>query len=245
MKTLIKPSYLPPIVFLGGIFAACCRAWLFALGKDDRGLWASGSLPDTLSWVSVAAVMAIIALGVLSLKGGNRYAYNFPASPVAAMGSLLAGLSFILTSAVEILVGTDAIGTVSSVLGVLAAIALFYLAYGRTKGLHLSVLFHGMTGVYLMFYLVSHYRLWSSYPQLQSYAFELLAIVFVMLACYHRAAFDADLGRRRGYTFFTLAALFFSIAALPGSENPAFFIGCSVWMLTTPCRLTVLQAQEE
>ena len=119
------------------------------------------------------------------------------------------------------------------------------LAFARYKGAHLSVLFHGVVCVYLMVYLVSHYRLWSSYPQLQSYAFELLAIVFVMLACYQRAAADAGKGDRRAYTFFSLAAFFFCVATLPGCDKAAFFIGCAVWMFTTPCRLNLPVSKEE
>ena len=124
-------------------------------------------------------------------------------------------------------------------LGILSTFAMVALAYGRYKGFRPNVLLHGIICVYLMLYLVSHYRLWSSNPQLQSYAFELLAIVFVMLACYQRAAFDAGKGNRQAYAFFTLIALYFCIAALPGCDNAVFFLGAAVWMYFTPCKLTL------
>lgn len=245
MKSLLKPAYLPPVVLLGGVVTAAVRAWLFALGEDDRGLLAAGSIPDWLSWVCTAVMMIIIALGTWSLKGATRYSYNFPPSPIAAIGTILAGVAFLLTSVLELMAGTDVIGLISSILGILAALMLFALAYCRTSRLRLPVLFHSIVAVYLMFYLIYHYRLWHSYPQLQTYAFELLAIVFVMLACYHRAAFDADRGQRRAYTFFTLAALLLCVAALPGCENPTFFLGCAAWMLCTPCNLSRANKREE
>lgn len=245
MKSYLKPAYLPWAVLLGGIITAAIRAWLFAMGEDDRGLLAAGSLPDWLSWICTAGMMALIAWGSWQLKGVTGYSDNFPPSPVAATGTALAGVAFLLTSVLELIAGTDIIGLVSSVLGALAAIMLFALAYCRATGLRLSVLFHSIVAVYLMFYLIYHYRLWHSYPQLQTYAFELLAIVFVMLACYHRAAFDANQGKRRAYTFFTLAALLLCVAALPGSENPFFFLGCAAWMLCTPCNLSLICKREE
>lgn len=245
MKRYLKPSYLPLAVLCCGIVTFLLRLWLFGLGEDDRGLLALGSFPDVMSWILAAVTMALLALGTRRLQGAAKYSYNFPASLPAAIGMALAAVSFCITSVADLSAGTDSVGAVSTVLGFLAAAALGYLAYARAKGLHLSVLFHGVVCLYLMLHLVSHYRLWSSYPQLQSYAFELLAIVFVMLACYHRAAFDAGHGNRRAYTFFSLAALFFCVATLPGCDNAAFFIGCAVWMYTTPCRLTLPVRKEE
>lgn len=241
MKKFLKPTYLPAAVLCGGLIAALLRYWLFALGKDEKGLMAIGSFPDTMSWIVVAIVMALVSLGAWMLKGGNKYSYNFPASRAAAIGMILAAFSFCITSAVELSIEPDLIGSVSAWFGFLAAGALGFLTYSRVKGKHPSMIFHSIVCVYLMLYLVAHYRLWSSYPQLQYYGFELLAIVFLMMAAYQRAAFDTGCGKRSTYTFFSLGALFFCIAALPSCENYAFFIGCTAWMLATPCRLTLLR----
>lgn len=245
MKHYLKPSYLPFATLCCGIAALLMRLWLLALGEDDRGLLALGSFPDVVSWILVAVTMALLAVGTRNLRGAAKYSYNFPASLPAAIGMALAAVSFCITSLVDLFAGVDSVGTIGAVLGFLAAAALLALAYGRFKGLHPNIIFHGVVCIYLMLHLVSHYRLWSSYPQLQSYGFELLAIVFVMLACYHRAAFDVGSGSRRAYTFFSLAALFFCVAALPGCDNMAFFIGCAVWMFFTPCRLTLPVRKEE
>ena len=245
MKRYLKPAYLPIAVLSAGILACLMRLWLFALGADERGLLAVGNFPDVMSWILVAATMALLAVSCRQLQGATKYSYNFRASMPAAIGMALAAVSFCITSVIDLATGGDSVGAVSTVFGFFATAALLALAYGRYKGLHLSVLFHSVVCLYLMLYLVSHYRLWSAYPQLQSYAFELLAIVFVMLACYQRAAFDAGKGNRRAYTFFTLAALFFCVSTLPGCDNAAFFIGCAVWMYLTPCRLSLPVKKEE
>ena len=245
MKRYLKMAYLPLAVLACGVLTCLLRLWLFALGEDERGLLSVGSFPDVMSWIVVATTMALLGVSTWHLQGGAKYAQNFHASLPAAIGMALAAVSFCITSVVDLTAGGDSVGTVSALFGFLAAAALLALAYSRYRGAHLSVLFHGVVCLYLMLHLVSHYRLWSSYPQLQSYAFELLAIVFVMLACYQRAAFDAGKGNRRAYTFFTLAVLFFCIATLPGCDNAAFFLGCAVWMYFTPCRLSLPAKKEE
>lgn len=244
MKRYLKIKYLPLAVLSCGVLTCLLRLWLFALGEDARGLLAVGSFPDVMSWLLVAAAMALLGISTWRLKGPVRFSQNFHASLPAAIGMALAAVSFCITSAVGLAIKGDSVSTVSALFGFLSAAALLVLAFARYKGAHLSVLFHGVVCVYLMVYLVSHYRLWSSYPQLQSYAFELLAIVFVMLACYQRAAADAGKGDRRAYTFFSLAALFFCVATLPGCDNAVFFLGCAVWMYFTPCKLTLSVKKE-
>ena len=239
MKRFLKMTYLPLAVLGCGVLTCLLRFWLFSLGEDGGGFLAVGSFPDVMSWVLVAATMALLAVSTWKLQGNTKYNQNFHASIPAALGMVLAAASFCLTALLELTTGADSVGTASSLFGLLATAALVALAYGRSKGFRPNMLLHSIVCVYLMLYLVSHYRLWSSYPQLQSYAFELLAIVFVMLACYHRAAFDAAKGNRRAYTFFTLAALYFCIAALPGCKNVAFFLGAAAWMYFTPCKLTL------
>lgn len=244
MKRYLKPAYLPMAVLGAGVLACLFRLWLFALGKDDRGLLSVGSFPDAMSWIVTALTIVLLFVGTRPLQGGNKYGYNFPASLPAAIGMALAAISFFISSVADLSSNTDTIGTVGALFGFLAAVSLLFLAYYRIQGKHLNIVFHGIVCVYLMLHLVSHYRLWSSAPQLQSYGFELLAIVFVMLSCYQRAAFDAGKGNRQAYAFFSLAALFFCIATLPGCDNAAFFIGCAAWMYFTPCRLT-LPAKKE
>ena len=244
MKRYLKPAYLPMAVLGAGVLAFLFRLWLFAIGKDDRGLLAVGNFPDAMSWIVTALAMGLIFWVSRNLRWGNKYSYNFGASMPAAIGVALAAVSFVINSVIDLSAEIDPIGAVSALLGFFAAASMLILAFCRWQGKHLSVIFHGVVCFYLMLYLVSHYRLWSSAPQLQTYAFELLAIVFVMLACYQRAAFDAGKGNRRLYTLFSMAALYFCIATLPGCDNISFFLGSAAWMYLTPCKLTLLNKKE-
>lgn len=245
MKRFLKPSFLPLITLICGVLTCLMRLWLFTIGKDDWGLLPVGIFPDVMCWILVAVTMAVLALGVQPLRGTTKYIQNFPASLPAAIGTVLAALGFCISSLVDLSASSEITNVCGAIMGFLAAGSLLALAYGRYKGLHPNMLFHGIVCVYLMIYLVSHYRLWSSCPQVQSYGFELLSIVFVMVACYQRLAFDAGKGNRRAYTFFSLATLFFCIATLPSCDNPAFFIGSAAWMYFTPCRLRISVPKED
>lgn len=238
MKNILKPSDLPFIALFGGLLTLIARILLFvsALGSD-RGLLPIGTLPDIASWVLVAVTIGLIFSGVRPIHESVRYSRRLQKALAATISMSIAAVCFCITSIFELISETDMISLVSAWLGFLAALCLGILAWARMKGKSVSMIFHGTICLYLMLHLVSHYRLWSSSPQLQSYAFELLAIVFVMLACYHRTA--ADIGRSscRKYTFFSLAAVYFCLAALPGCDNPVFFVGCALWMFFTPCHL--------
>lgn len=245
MKKLSSSAALLFLSALGGLVTLLLRLWLLSLGVDNRGLLAAGSLPDTMSWIAVALTLALLGLGTWKLPNEAKGCAHFPASAGAAIGIAMAAAGITITSLRELSLSFDTIGMLSSVLGLITAVSLGFLAFFRAKGWRPNILFHGIVCIYFMFHLVFHYRLWSSCPQLQDYGFELLAIVFVMIACYQRAAFDAGRGTIRSYAFFSAAALFFCIAALPGCDNSAFFIGCAVWMAATPCKILPSEKQQE
>ena len=241
MKNYFKHAFLPFLALGGGVLAMLMRFWLFGIGTDDRGLLPAATFPDVVSWILTAIVIVLLMFGTRNLREATKYRFNFPASIPSAIGTAAGALGILITCLAELLSGAARLGVFSAVLGLFAAAALGFIAYCRKDGKKPMFLFHSFICIYLMFHLISHYRIWSAYPQLQTYAFELLAIVFLMLACYQRAAFDAGRGNRRAYTFTTLAALFFCLAAIPGSDTAVFYLGCSAWMFTTLCNLKPLQ----
>lgn len=240
MNKYLKPACLPFFSLGAGVVTLILRLMLLSAGADDKGLLVTGSFADVFSWLLAVVAMVVTLLGTWNLREASKFSFNFPASVVGAAGTLAGALGILVTSVSELFAGGDALQMVGSCLGMLAAPALVFAAFCRYQGKRPSVLLHGTVCLYLMIHLVSHYRLWSSYPQIQSYGFELLSIVCLMLACYHRAAFDVGQGRRRSYAFCALAAVYFSVATLPGCDSPIFFVGCALWMLTNLCSLKAL-----
>ena len=240
MNKYIKSTHLPLITLVAGLLTMILRFILLAAGTDDKGLMPSGSFSDIFSWLLAVVTLIILLMGTRNLREANKFSFNFPADLVGAVGAVAAALGILITSVTELFAGGDALSIIGDGLGLLAVPALVLVALARYQGRRSSVLLHGAVCIYLMVHLVSHYRLWSSYPQIQSYGFELLSIVCLMLACYHRATFDVGEGNRRSYAFCALAAVFFSIATLPGCDSPLFFIGCAAWMVTNLCNLKSL-----
>ena len=245
MKRFLKPVYLPLMVLFLGVVTCLLRFWLFDLGTDDRGLLNAGSAPDVLSWVMVALAMALIALGS---RSPEMDALTLRA-PRSALGLVLAAVCFVVSGISQLTSAADILQTACGVFAFVAAAALLLLAWCRYIGSRSHILMHTALCLFLILCLVSRYRVWSSYSQLQCYAFELLTVAFTMLAGYHRAAFDVDLGKRKAYNFFSLGALFFALSAIAGSQDPVFFLGCALWMIATPAGLlpadTEAPAKEE
>ena len=240
MNKYLKPAYLPFFSLGAGLITLILRLILLSTGEDDKGLLVTGSFADIFSWLLAVVAMVVILFGTWNLREANKFSFNFPPSVMGAIGTLAGAFGILVTSISELFAGGDALQLIGACLGMLAVPGLVFSALCRYQGKRPSVLFHGVVCLYLMIHLVSHYRLWSSYPQIQSYGFELLSIVCLMLACYHRATFDVGEGNRRSYAFCALAAVYFSVATLPGCNNPIFFIGCALWMLTNLCNLKAL-----
>ena len=243
MNKYLKSTYMPLIALGAGLLTMILRFILLATGEDSKGLLVTGNFPDVFSWLLSVATLAVLAVGTWNLREANKFSFNFPASPLSAAGVLAAALGILVTSVSELFAGGDALRIIGAVLGLLAVPALVIVALCRYQGQRPSVLLHGVVCMYLMLHLVSHYRLWSSYPQIQSYGFELLSIVCLMLACYHLATFDVGQGNRRSFAFCALAAVYFSIATLPGCDSPLFFLGGALWMLTNLCNLKALPSR--
>ena len=245
IKKIDKPAYLPWFALGAGILGVLLRAWLFGTRTEETGLLAADHPAKILLWILTVIVAAAVLLGTRNLKEAAKYSFNFPASLQGAIGCGFAALSMGITAVAEWIVYPDRLTVIASVLGVLSAAALLFLAYNRYKGQRQSILYHGVVCLCLMFRLVSQYRHWSSDPQLMDYGFQLLATVCLMLSCYQNAAFDAGTGNRRLHTIVHLGAVYFCCTSLLGSGNVTFYLGCTVWMISNFCNLTPMRKQEE
>lgn len=236
MNLFSKTPRLPHIILGAGALGLILRLWLMSTA-DSHGLLPANHPADTLVWLLTGIVIVFLLLGCRSLLAANKYSFNFPASLPGCIGTGLMGAAILICSVTELSTAADGITRAVAIIGLLCAAALGFLAYCRFTGAHPTFFFHALVSIYLLLRLVSLYRQWSSDPQLQDYAFQLLATVFLMLASYHRIAFDANSGSRRHYAFFALGAVFFCCTALPHCSNAVFFIAGAVWMFTNLCSL--------
>lgn len=208
---------------------------LFTTGVDEKGLLVTGSLPEICSWVITGCALIILLLGIRSLggiPGGNRL---FPPSVFAAIGTCV-GAGGIGWAAIRFLLSANTpFHMVCAIAGFVCVLCLAALAYCRWKGQAITLLARLPMILFFSVYALCQYRVWSASTQLMEYAFPMLATVYLLLTSYHRAALEVRVNGRRSYVFCNLAALFFSLLAVP--HDPAFFVPMAVWMLSDTCSL--------
>lgn len=237
MKKFLNTSNLPLITLICGAVGFLLRIWLLSTGFDEKGLIVSGHPAIWLLWLLCIAMIVILVLGTSRLLEAPKYRFNFPASLPGGIGTALAAAGILICTLVEAFAGPDFFGIAVCVAGAITVPTLCWIGYCRWKGIHPSPVFHVAASVYLLLRLVWMYRQWSSDPQLQDYVFQLLALICLMLACYNRSAFDANMGNRRFYAIFSLGAVFCCLVSLPGCDSAVFFLSAGVWMLTNLCSL--------
>lgn len=237
MNKFLKAFGLPILTFVCGAAGAGLQVW--SLGTaDEKGLLASGHIAQILLWILSIGILVALFFLTRPLVQAPKYSFNFPPSIIAGIGAAVAAVGVLLTSVDMLLRGGDILTSLAVVIGLLCAVSLALTGYSRWQGKRLNVLLHSIVCVYFLILLVYQYRLWSAEPQLQTYVFQLLATVFLMVGAYQRACFDGSLGNRKSYAFFRLAGAYFCFAAIPGSEIWFLYLAAMVWSVTDLCNLT-------
>lgn len=232
----LKIKYLPVFTLVCGLVGFLLRLWLFGTGIDEKGLLVASHPANALTFILTGITLAAIFLAVRKLPKVRSHKKLFPASLTALLGCIPAAAGILLTAWHELQLKQDMITTVTLVLAILAAVALVLLGIGRKKGLRPNFLMQTVLTVYLMFHLVSQYRLWSSEPQLQVYCFQLLASVCLMLCVFHGTILDTQVGSRRWFVFFNQAALLCCCMSLVG-DSWAFYLAMGIFCATNLCSL--------
>ena len=248
MKQVLKPSILPRLTLACGILGLVLQLIFFSTGVDDKGLLPSAHWAETCSWGLTIFMMVLLLLGVRDLGGIPKYDKLFPQSLPAAIGTILGGLG-VGIAGLRLLAAREAmLSLATGLIGCACALLLIVQGICRFRGKQLPSLTRIPVTLFCMLHLLCRYRVWSGSTQLQEYGFSLLASVFLMLACYQRAALENKLSGRRIYTLCRLAACFF--AFLAAARDPLYYFPAAIWMLTDSCSLRILpkkqsQAEEE
>lgn len=243
MKKLMKPAFLPIFTLAAGILGLALRAWLFFGGTDQKGLLVSAHPANALIFILTALVLAVLFICIRPLNAVGRYQQLFPRAELPAMGCIAAAVGIVWVNFRDLNLRADAITTISLVLGALAVISLLILACCRIKRIRPVFFLHMIVTVYLMFHLISQYRLWSAEPQLQVYFFPLLASVFLMLTGYHNVVLDARKSERKWFVFCNQGALYCCCLSLWG-DSWLFYLSMGFWMLSSLCSLDIQETEE-
>ncbi|MEG2097078.1 MAG: hypothetical protein RRY65_02815 [Pseudoflavonifractor sp.] len=259
-----KEIILPGAALFGGIAGFFLRRWeLHSAFEAETGLAIPGA-PATLALIllsfGMAAVFFLLVRGQhRAFSGGYDQAFAAKGNTVYLLAMLLSAL-LLLTAGLSLAVA--AVGQVSAQLAVpsdqsrlqslLAAfpqLLLALLCLGACCGVALTGKHHyrGDAGEKYSFslllpaymaclWLICAYQVRAGDPVQLDYIYELLAIIFALLAFYFTAGFSFEHGKVSRTVFFSLLAVYFSFVTLAdghGLPHTALYLFVIIYLLTS------------
>lgn len=244
MKKYLHPKFLPILVPAASVIGLLLRLWTIGSGPDAEGLYKPQPVAWTLLWIVTILALGAVVLMSAGLKNPGRFSDNFPASPVGAAGRVIAALGIMLSGLTILTKAENILGTLTGLLGMGSAVCLLLLGFARYQGRKTSFLLHAVPCLFFALRIFLLCRVWSNETQIGVFLFPFLASICVMLATYQLACFDVNLGKRRTSLFWSLSGVYCSLLAVPGSDEPMFYIGMAIWLLTNLCSLRLLKARK-
>lgn len=236
MKKKLTGILLPIIVALCGIGGAGLRLWTLSGGPSATGLYPSRPFVWCFLLVLTLATLAVIIALILKLQQNKYYQHNFTASLPGAIGFALAALAFLLSAFRVGDENRDTLGILGLLFGLGGAVCFSLGAVDRYFGRKPRFWVLLVPCLFLGLRLFLCCRGWSTVSQTGNYLLPFAAGVFLPLAVWHLDAFTLDIGNRHYSLFFSLAALYFCITALPGGDDPVFYGCMAAFLATNLCR---------
>lgn len=235
MNHVVKQGFFPGFPIFTGMVGFGLRCWLLSTA-DDNNLLQDRHIAGILVFVLLAITLGACFLAVRQAVPADSYRRLFPASEFAAIGTALGAIGMAFTAFSS--AGFSFLRIVMPLAGILSAAALFFCAYCRLKGVRPNFMVHGVVAVYLILRTLSGCRGWGAEPQLQLYFFQLLACLFLLIACYYRAELDLSVTDGRKYAFFSQAALFCCCLCLT-EKDWLFYLSMGIWLAADYCVLPI------
>ncbi len=233
MKQLSKSSPFPWLALLAGAMGLTLRIGLLSCA-DAEGLLPRNHITGILLLILFAAVM--IALGLILRKAGSDAAYPqlFPASPPAAICSMVGAVGMGISSFT--IAATPILRILIIVLGILWAAGVVLASYCRLQKRKPHYLFYGFGVLFFAIRAILFYRVFGSEPQLQLYLFEILASIALLLTAYYRTELTVGSGHCRLFVFFSQTALFCCCVCLRG-QDLLFWVSAILYLAADCCVL--------
>ena len=216
---------IPLLPLLSGLVCAGLRWLLFRNHTDALGLLETGTPVETGVFLLTGLCLVLFALAARRGWAGEN--------KLAAPGQMLGGLGIFLTALTHSGQMAGPVGTLWKIMGLVAGICLIVQGVCVARKWPASFLLPLVVCVFFLLHLIDNYRGWSSQPQLQKYLFDLLASLSLTIFSYCDAARKVSLGKPKTRIFSGLCAVYFCLAAIPGSpEFTVLYALCALWALT-------------
>ena len=231
-----KCNLLPWLTLVAGILGAGLCLLFSRIGVDDRGLLpATHPIPILLAILTVGA-FTMLFFGLRGITNSLPYGKLFPKKALTAAGCLIGGIGILAGSILTPVQSNSWIAIATSLCSVFAAASLLLVGWIHLNHMRPHFIFHAVVSIYFMLLLIASYQTWSTKPQFIIYLPRMLALIFLMISAYYRAALDAEMGKRRSFSFFNLGALFFCCMAAISSQW-IFYLCMAAFTFICQCSL--------
>lgn len=225
MKSNTKKMLIYILLSLAGFLCAWLQNAILRSGYDEQGLLVTNNPMVILLWGTTVCVMLGLIPMLSTLGTRGTYEQNFPRCVLSGSMMILSGLLMAFSGINSLVPGQGlraglAIGT-----GGMMALCGIFRMMGKKPPFGPDLLI----GLYYAAHLLWSYSGWNANPQLQRYAFQLLAGAVVMLFSIHRARCIVGIMDRKRLVYLGLLGIFLSIVAIPGGENLNFFLASGLW----------------
>lgn len=241
MKSTVKKMLLYIPAGALGLWCMSLQSGILTDGFDAKGLLVTTNPSLTLLW-AVTVGYLIAALGLTRTLGGNgTYEENFSKCLLSGSVTILAGCVMGFTGLNGLVPGDYLKGSFAIAAGVCMCICGVFRLMGKKP----LFVFDLVIGLYYAWNLLNSYRDWNADPQVQKYAFQLLAGVAAMLFSIHRARCAGGIMDRKKLVFAGFSGIFLSFLAIPGSSSGGIFLASGLWCAGAMCDLRHLEKPEE
>lgn len=193
---------------------------LLEFGYDQKGLLMDARLERTALLVLTAAFVAAVLYFLPKLGARGTYERNFPGCMASGGAIVAAGVLLGFAGFNTLVPGGSLLVPAGHAAG---AVLLVLVGICRMQGRKPEFWMELVLCLLCCANLLYSYREWNARPNVQQYAFQLLAQISVMLFALHRARCAGDVMDRKQLVLAGFLGMFFSVVALAGAGNPAFY----------------------
>lgn len=229
--------FLLPTVALGAVSLLVYR-YMMDTCFDEKGLLVLWNIPSIVLMLIGAAFAIYLLVMSRTLGGSVTYDQAFPRCLLSGCLVLAGAAELYLCIQAELMpTGWELYFYLATV----AAMAITGLM--RIFGKRPWFIFNGIVCLFFMYRMICNYRIWSSDPQIQDYAYQMTACSMLTLAAFHRTCCDAGIIDRKRLVVTALAAAFCCIVSL-NDNNFVFYLSSGLWAAGSLCSLGQLPQEE-
>ena len=212
-----------------GLLGGLTRYFLYRLAADTPLLLQTGHPLEAISYLLTLAAAAFCLAAAWKQQKSQRFSENFSPSFPALCGHVFAAAGIFLTVFGNEPGTPGVFAVIWRVLGYGSIPCLVLAGYFRMQGKQPHFGLHLVPCLFLLLHIVVSFRGWSGFPEPQGYLFALLGSISMTFFSYDLTAFDVDIGKRRRFLFFALAAVYLGLTEAVHSDAPWLYLCCAIW----------------